>query len=75
MVVPLCTDIFSQQTHTAKDAVKFPIDWCMGLPTEYFTAKRYDHFAPEICLWDWHSKTETPYKVYGETVPWDMGLN
>ena len=55
--------------------MKFQARDCMGLPTEYFTAKRYDHFAPEICLWDWHSKPETPYKVYGETVSWDMGLN
>ena len=36
--------------YTKRCAVKFPIDWCMGLSTEKFNTKSSDH--PKIGFWD-----------------------
>ena len=40
----------STNPYTKRCAVKFPIDWCMGLSTEKFTTKSSDH--PKIGFWD-----------------------
>ena len=49
---------------------KFPIDWCMGLSSEYFTAKRYRQKTSEILQKFWHSKNECPTKCMRSGMQW-----
>ena len=59
----------STNPYTKRCAVKFPIDWCMGLSTEKFTTKSSDH--PKIGFWDLASgDAKSPKIIFWHFTGW-----